>query len=77
MQRELAREEQLKRLQERYAGRAKEGRGRLLDEFCEQYGYSRKHAIKLLKNTLPPSGGQPKPGPEPRYESVQEAVEHI
>jgi hypothetical protein len=77
MQRELDREEQLKRLQERYAGRAKEGKGRLLDEFCEQYGYSRKHAIKLLISSLPPSGGRPRPGPEPRYEPVQEVVERV
>ncbi len=24
------------------------GRSRLIDELCEQFGYSRKHAIKLL-----------------------------
>jgi hypothetical protein len=77
MQREVDREEQLERLQERYAGRAKEGKGRLLDEFCEQYGYSRKHAIKLLTNSLPPNSRHPKPGPAPQYESVQEVVEHI
>jgi hypothetical protein len=29
-------------------GRGKKGRGALLDEVCEQFGYSRKHAIKLL-----------------------------
>ena len=42
------REEMLPRMRQRYAGRGKEGRGALLDEVCEQFGYSRKHAIKLL-----------------------------
>lgn len=42
--------EMMSRLQQRYAGRGKLGRQRLLDEFCEQWGYSRKHAIKLLGN---------------------------
>jgi hypothetical protein len=30
---------------QRYMGRGKKGRGALLDEVCEQFGYSRKHAI--------------------------------
>jgi hypothetical protein len=38
----------LPRLRQRYMGRGKKGRGALLDEVCEQFGYSRKHAIKLL-----------------------------
>ena len=42
------REEMLPRLRQRYAGRGRQGRGQLLDELCEQFGYSRKHAIKLL-----------------------------
>lgn len=42
------REEMLPRLRQRYAGRGREGRSRLIDEVCEQFGYSRKHAIKLL-----------------------------
>jgi hypothetical protein len=41
-------EELLPRLRQRYMGRGKKGRGALLDEGCEQFGYSRKHAIKLL-----------------------------
>jgi len=31
-------------MRQRYAGRGKQGRGVLLDEVCEQFGYSRKHA---------------------------------
>ena len=41
-------EELLPRLRQRYAQRGREGRSRLLDEVCEQWGYSRKHAITLL-----------------------------
>ncbi len=42
------REEMVPRLRQRYSGRGKKGRGVLLNEVCEQFGYSRKHAIKLL-----------------------------
>ncbi len=42
------REELLPRLRQRYVNRGREGRGRLVDEVCEQWGYSRKHALKLL-----------------------------
>lgn len=47
MSRKVA-EEMLPRLRQRYVGRGREGRTRLVDEVCEQWGYSRKHAIKLL-----------------------------
>jgi len=40
--------EQLPLYRERYGGRGREGKGKLLDELCGHYGYSRKHAIKLL-----------------------------
>lgn len=73
----LDRNEQLGRLRERYARRNKEGKSRMLDELCEQHGYSRKHAIKLLGDTLPqPKGGSP-PGPEPRYTPVRVVLQHI
>jgi hypothetical protein len=42
------REETLPRLRQRYAARGKEGKTRIIDELCEQFGYSRKHAIKLM-----------------------------
>jgi hypothetical protein len=54
MHRELDRKEQLERLRRRYEGRGKEGRTRLLDEFCEHYGYERKYAIKLLRGVPGP-----------------------
>lgn len=47
MSRKVA-EEMLPRLRQRYLGRGREGRARLIDELCDQWGYSRKHAIKLL-----------------------------
>lgn len=40
----------MERLRWRYRQRGKRGKQMLLDEFCEQWGYSRKHAIKLLGN---------------------------
>lgn len=42
------REEMLPRLRQRYMARGRRGRAKMLDELCEQFGYSRKHAIKLL-----------------------------
>lgn len=76
MQRMTEREEQLEGLRRRYAGRGKKGKCRLLDEFCEQFGYERKYAIKLLGPTVmrPP---RRRSGPEPKYEPIQEVVERI
>jgi hypothetical protein len=42
------REEMLPRLRLRYGQRNKEGKGAMIAELVEQFGYSRKHAIKLL-----------------------------
>ena len=39
--------ELLPKWRERYERRGRQGRSRMLDEVCEQFGYSRKHAIKL------------------------------
>jgi hypothetical protein len=77
MQRMSERNEQLERIRRRYAGRGKEGKSHLLDEFCEQYGYERKYAIKLLQVQTELRASKPRPGPEPRYEPVQEVVERI
>lgn len=73
----LDRKEQLERLRERYARRNKQGRTRMLDELCEQYGYERKHAIKLLGNSLPALKGTAPPGPQPRYDAIREVVSTI
>src|SRR5215472_251220 len=78
MQRKLDRKEQLAVYRRRYQGRGLEGKGRLLDEFCEHYGYERKYAIKLLGRTVGPALGQrSRPGPEPRYGPVLEVVERV
>jgi hypothetical protein len=41
------------KLRIRYARRNREGKSRMLDEVCEDHGYERKYAIKLLSDTLP------------------------
>ena len=77
MPNQLDREQQLQRLRERYVRRNKEGKARMLDEFCEQHGYSRKHAIKLLGDWLPKPTGQSPPGPPPKYLPVREVLQHV
>lgn len=77
MSRNLDRDNELQKWRWRYERRQKEGKSRLLDEFCEQYGFSRKHAIKLLGDQLPKASGRPCPGPEPKYDPVAEVVETI
>ena len=77
MQRKTERNDELERLRRRYAGRAKEGKSRLLDEFCEHHGYERKYAIKLLQGGAAAVVVRSRPGPEPKYEPVQEVVERI
>lgn len=56
-------------LRERYGRRGRQARGRILDEFCEQFGYSRKHAIEVLRAKLPAPGGRPRPGPVRVYDA--------
>ncbi len=50
--------EMLPRLRQRYTIRGMEGKRRLITEVCEQWEYSRKHAIKLL-NAKAGWGGDP------------------
>ncbi len=56
-------------LTERYGRRGRQARGRILDEFCEQFGYSRKHAIEVLRAKLPAPGGRPRSGPVRVYDA--------
>jgi hypothetical protein len=77
MPNQLDRQQQLLRLRERYTRRNKHGKARMLDEFCEQYGYSRKHGIKLLGHWLPKPKYQPPPGPEPKYLPVRQVLQHV
>jgi hypothetical protein len=64
-------EKVLSKLQSRYMRRNREGKSRMLDELCEDYGYERKYAIKLLKGSLPVPSGRAHPGPEPQYEQIE------
>lgn len=60
----------LEELKRRYLQRGKEGKCRLLDEFCDHYGYERKYAIKLLGDKLPASITSVHRGPQPKYGPV-------
>ena len=77
MQRTMERMQELEQLKRRYLQRGKEGKGRLLDEFCDQYGYERKYAIKLLGGSLSAPRNRSRPGPERKYQPVQEVIERI
>ena len=73
----LSRDEQLQRLRRRYAQRGPAAKSQLLDELCEQHGYSRKHAIKLLGDSLPKPTGHTPSGAPPRYEPIREVLTQI
>src|SRR5205823_11477293 len=77
MTKELKRTEELVRWRQRYERRNREGRSRMLDEFCEQYKYERKYAIKLLGDQLPTRSRSARSGPESRYDPLLEVVERI
>lgn len=70
-------EKMLPKLQARYERRNREGKSRMLDELCEDYGYERKYAIKLLKGSLPASRGGARPGPEPQYGLIEAIVREV
>lgn len=70
-------EDLLPRLRERYAGRGREGRSRMLNELCADYGYERKYAIKLLRGKVPAPSGRKKPGPGLQYTSIEPIVREI
>jgi hypothetical protein len=75
---EISRDEQLEKLRRRYKHRENQGKGLILDELCEQYGYHRKHAIRLMN--APAESDDPPgihSGPEPRYESIGPVLEII
>jgi hypothetical protein len=66
-------EEQLERWRWRYRQRGLAGKGRMLDEPCQEYGYQRKHAIRLLNGHAQVKGLPP--GRESRYEPIVEVLE--
>jgi hypothetical protein len=67
----------LPKLRARYTRRNREGKTQMLDELCDDYGYDRKYAIKLLSSSLAPAAGKPHPGPERRYDEIQPVVQAI
>ena len=72
---ENSRREVILKMRERYAGRGRKGRSRLLDELCELCGYDRKHAIKLLGKKVPAAGGKVRSGgPRPQYRDAERMV---
>jgi hypothetical protein len=70
-------QEILGKLQARYAKRSREGKGRMLDEVCEDFGYERKYAIKLLSGGVPAPSGRPRPGPVRQYDRIEPVVREI
>lgn len=72
---EKTKQEILKSMRWRYAGRGREGRTKLLDEFCELCGYERKYAIKLLRGQRRiPGKAAKKAGSKPTYGEPTRAV---
>ena len=72
-----AKTEWLPKLRARYSRRSREGKSRMLDELCEDQGYERKYAIKLLGEALPLPSGRAHPGPAPQYELIEPVVRQI
>ena len=69
--------DRLPKLRQRYQARKREGKTRMLDELCQDHGYERKYAIKLLGDTVPAPSGRAHPGPEPRYALIEPVVRAI
>ena len=67
----------LPKLRARYARRQREGKTRMLDELCEDYGYERKYASKLLGDAVPAPRGRTHPGPARQYERIEPVVRAI
>ena len=49
----------------------------MLDELCEDYGYERKYASKLLGDAVPAPRGRTHPGPARQYERIEPVVRAI
>jgi hypothetical protein len=72
---ESSKREVLLKMRERYVGRGREGRSKLIDEVCAMCGYERKHAIKVLNGKLAIAGGVVRRGgPRRRYGEAEREV---
>ena len=67
----------LPKVRARYEKRSREGKTRMLNELCEDHGYERKYAIKLVNGSLPKASGESRPGPVPRYEVIEPIVRQM
>lgn len=67
----------LPKVRARYAKRSREGKSRMLNELCEDHGYERKYAIKLLNGSLPVAGAVRHAGPVPQYEAIEPIVRQL
>jgi hypothetical protein len=63
--------EYLQAIRQRYLKASKEAKGPILDEFCNNCGYNRKYAIRLLNVQNKPRKAQKRPGPKTRYQPKQ------
>jgi hypothetical protein len=67
----------LPKVRARYEQRSREGKTRMLNELCEDHGYERKYAIKLVNGSLPVPSGRRHPGPVPQYEIIEPIVRQL
>jgi hypothetical protein len=74
---QAVKENWLPKVRARYEKRGRAGKTRMLDELCEDHGYERKYAIKLLNDSLPPRSGGRRPGPVPQYEVIEPIVRQM
>ena len=74
---QAVKENWLPKVRARYEKRGREGKIRMLDELCEDHGYERKYAIKLLNNSVPEPSGRCRSGPVPQYEIIEPIVRQM
>lgn len=67
----------LEEIRFRYRNSTKKRKGKILDEFCQVCGYTRKHAIRILKGQL--HSRIKRPGPKSKYqrEDVLRALQEL
>lgn len=63
----------LRAIRERYKNSTRKKKTLILNEFCANCRYSRKHAIRILNGTLNPRK-EKKPGPARKYDAINEVL---
>ena len=71
-----SRREYLNAIRERYKNSSKKEKKLILNEFCCNCRYTRKHAIRILGGRLEPRKAK-KAGPKPRYEGIRGVLEEL